>query len=220
MQYITINDVDHLWTARERAEFRRQEGNDAKYPEYERESRRRNAAPATRRGASRPAQWHTRPDHVQETAMDVDFAQLLPEFDAVYALTSRDRVVIKRMIVYLARERQNVFVEMEELETYISGPTDNEGIIGVFAWCACDHEQRTKFAVKRKKTTLVTNVKQYEVMRAMQDEEYQELHKIIKYKNERQEKLLAMMEREALEDLLKKILEIWDFDERLPLEET
>ena len=28
-----------------------------------------------------------------------------------------DRVIVKRMITYLARERQNVFVEVEELES-------------------------------------------------------------------------------------------------------
>ena len=30
-----------------------------------------------------------------------------------------DRVIVKRMTTYLARERQNVFVEMEELEKFI-----------------------------------------------------------------------------------------------------
>ena len=66
----------------------------------------------------------------------------------------------------MARERQHVFVEMEELQTYILGPTDNEVIIGVFAWSACDHEGRTKFSVKRKKTTLVTNMEQYDSMKS------------------------------------------------------
>ena len=51
--------------------------------------------------------------------MECDHAQLLLEFDTVYAWTSRDRVIVKRMTTYLARERQNVFVEMEELEKYI-----------------------------------------------------------------------------------------------------
>ena len=37
--------------------------------------------------------------------------------------------------------------------------------------------------------------------------------------NESQEELLAMMEREALEDL-RKNLEIWDMDERISLQET
>ena len=53
-------------------------------------------------------------------------------FDVVYAWTSRDRHIIDRMITFLARERQNVFVEMEKLETYILGSKDIEGIIGVF----------------------------------------------------------------------------------------
>ena len=35
-------------------------------------------------------------------------------FEAVYARNSRDRVIIERMTTYLARERQNVTVEMEE----------------------------------------------------------------------------------------------------------
>ena len=56
----------------------------------------------------------------------MDHAQLLPERSAVYALTPRDRVIVKRMITYVARERQKVFVEEEELETYISSPTDTE----------------------------------------------------------------------------------------------
>ena len=38
-----INGADRLWTARERAELRRQEENDAKCPENEREVRRRQA---------------------------------------------------------------------------------------------------------------------------------------------------------------------------------
>ena len=48
--------------------------------------------------------------------MEFDHAQLLPEFDAVHVWTSRDRVIVKPTTMYLARERQNVFVEMEELE--------------------------------------------------------------------------------------------------------
>ena len=37
-------------------------------------------------------------------------------------------------------------------------------------------------------------MKQYAVMRAKQDEEYQELHEAIEYMNERQGMLLALME--------------------------
>ena len=39
--------------------------------------------------------------------MNFDHAQVLQEFDAVYAWTPRDRVVVKRMTTYSARERQN-----------------------------------------------------------------------------------------------------------------
>ena len=68
-------------------------------------------------------------------------------------------------------------------------------------------------AVKREKTTLVANTKQHAVMRAKQAEAYQELHETIKKMNERQGKLLAMMERkqklmsEAPEDLRGKIFQ-------------
>ena len=68
-------------------------------------------------------------------------------------------------------------------------------------------------AVKREKTTLVANTKQYAVMRAKQAEAYQELHEVIKKINGRQGKLLAMMERqqklmsEAPEDLRGKIFQ-------------
>ena len=32
--------------------------------------------------------------------MGIDIAQLLPEFDAVYAWTSRDRVIIEQMVIF------------------------------------------------------------------------------------------------------------------------
>ena len=67
---------------------------------------------------------------------DNDHAQLLLEFDAVYAWTPTGRVIIERMTTYLAIQRQNVFVEMEELEKHILGPIDTEGNIGVLAWSA------------------------------------------------------------------------------------
>ena len=60
--------------------------------------------------------------------MKFDHAQLLPGLDAVNALTSRDRVIVKRMTTYLARKRQNVFAEMEELEKFFLSPIDMEGI--------------------------------------------------------------------------------------------
>ena len=51
--------------------------------------------------------------------------------------------------------------------------------------------------MKRKKTTRVADVKLYAVVRAKQDEEYQELHEAIEYMNGRHGKLLAMMELKA-----------------------
>ena len=62
---------------------------------------------------------------------------------------------------------------------------DTEGIIGVLAWSACDHEGSRLVAVETKETTLVANVKQYGMMRPRQEEEYQELRKVITYMNER-----------------------------------
>ena len=71
------------------------------------------------------------------------------------------------MITYLARERQNVFVEVEKLEAYILSSKDTAGIIGVLVWSACDHEgRRRSVAIKREGTTLVASTKQYAMMRA------------------------------------------------------
>ena len=43
--------------------------------------------------------------------------------------------------------------------------TDAEGIIGVSAWSACDHEGRRRFVtVKTEEPTLVAKVKQYAMM--------------------------------------------------------
>ena len=51
--------------------------------------------------------------------------------------------------------------EEEELEMKISSPTDTDGIIGVLARSVCDHVGRGRFVTrKRKKKTLVANVKQ------------------------------------------------------------
>ena len=49
--------------------------------------------------------------------MEFGRARFLPEFDTVRAWTPRDRVVIEQMVMFLARKRQNVFVEVEELGT-------------------------------------------------------------------------------------------------------
>ena len=142
---------------------------------------------------ARPSQETPR----EETGMEFDHAQLLAEFDAVCAWTPRDTVIIERMITYGARDRKNVFVEVEELETHILISTGAEGIIDVSAWSACDHGGRRRcVAIKEtKETTLVANLKQCAFMRAMQDEEYQELHQSIGHMNEMQGKFLAMMER-------------------------
>ena len=62
------------------------------------------------------------------------------------------------MSTYCARERQNVFVEPEEMEKHVLSPMYTEGIIGVLAFCPCDHEGRRKIgAVKSEKTTQVAN---------------------------------------------------------------
>ena len=81
----------------------------AEATETEVEEQRREAALATRR-VRRPAQW---------SAMETDDARLLPELDAVYAWTSRDRVIIERMPTFLGRERQSVLVEVEELDIHM-----------------------------------------------------------------------------------------------------
>ena len=65
-------------------------------------------------------------------------------------------------------------------------------------------------------------MKQFTMMRARQEEECQELRKVIKHMNARQAKLLAMMEpkeklvSEAPEDLRKKTFqEVRDLDEKI-----
>ena len=50
----------------------------------------------------------------QQEENDAEYPELIPEFDAVYAWTSRDRVVVNRMTAYLARKRLNVLVEMKD----------------------------------------------------------------------------------------------------------
>ena len=70
----------------------------------------REAAPETRRSATRPA---------QRSAMGRDHLELLPESDAVYLRAPRDRWIVKPMISYLPWKKQNVFAEEEELETCI-----------------------------------------------------------------------------------------------------
>ena len=49
------------------------------------------------------------------------------------------------MEYHQGRRRENVLVEVEDLETYLLSPTNVEGIIDVLAWKACDHEGRRRF---------------------------------------------------------------------------
>ena len=72
----------------------------------------------------------------------------------------------------------------------------------------------------------MADVKQYAVMRAKQDEEYQELHEAIEYMNGRHGKLLAMMELKqklmsgAPEDLRGRFSRrVRVLDERISVEE-
>ena len=82
------------------------------------------------------------------------------------------------------------------MEKHKMSPIDTEGIIGVLAWSACDREGRRRLvAVKREKTMLVATMKQDTMMRARQEEEFQELRKVIKCMNARQGKFVAMMEQ-------------------------
>ena len=60
----------------------------------EMDEQRREVAPENRSRATRP---------LQGSAMEVGGARFLPEFDAVYAWTPRDIVIIERMIANLAR---------------------------------------------------------------------------------------------------------------------
>ena len=79
----------------------------ARVAEAVKEVRRREAAPATRRRATRPAQWYTQPNHSQETPRE----ETAIEFSYTWSLMPfmpRDRVIVKRMTTYWARERQNV----------------------------------------------------------------------------------------------------------------
>ena len=52
----------------------------------------------------------------QQEMTRAKYPELIPEFDAIYTWTSRDRVVIERMAASLARERQTSGEEIELLE--------------------------------------------------------------------------------------------------------
>ena len=62
---------------------------------------------------------------------------------------------------------------------------------------------------KESKTTLVASAKGHAVMRTKQDEEHQELHEVTEDMNERQRKLLAIMERKR-----KLMRGAWNFGNR------
>ena len=55
----------------------------------------------------------------------------------------RDRVIVKRMTTNLARERQSVCVEEEDLDTFSSSPTDLD------PECVCDHEGCRRFVTRK-----------------------------------------------------------------------
>ena len=62
------------------------------------------------------------------------------------------------------------------MEKHIRSPMDTEGILGVLALSAFDHEGcRRCVAVQCTKTSLVATAKQYAMMRAKQEKAYQEL---------------------------------------------
>ena len=50
-------------------------------------------------------------------------------------------------------------------------------------------------AIKTKEVTLEANMKQFAMVRALQDEEYREVHEAIEHMNERQEELMFLIER-------------------------
>ena len=108
--------------------------------------------------------------------MELDDAMVDPEFDE----SSK------------GYRNENVQVKVGELETYLLCPTDVESIIDGLAWKACDHEGRKRFvSVRTKERILVANVRPHAMLRRRQGEEYQELHEIIEYINEKQEMTLV-----------------------------
>ena len=79
---------------------------------------------------------------------------------------------------------------------YFCSSTGAEGIIGVLAWSASDHEGRRRLvAMKTKETTLTVNANQYALTRAIQEHECRELYEAIENMNERQGKLMSTKER-------------------------
>ena len=80
-----------------------------------------------------------------KVALEVDDAIFDPEFGVVHAWNPKDRVIIMLMEYHHGRRRENVLVEVEDLDTYLLCPTNVEGIIDALAWKACDHEGRRRF---------------------------------------------------------------------------
>ena len=79
--------------------------------------------------------------------------------------------------------------EIRNCGVTVFSSTDAEGVVDVLVRSACDQLGRRRYAtLKVEKTTLVANVKQHAVIRAMQDEEYQELQEAIEHMNERHKK--------------------------------
>ena len=79
------------------------------------------------------------------------------------------------------------------VETYILSSTDAVGIIGVLAWSACVREGRRRF--------VATKANQNAMMRAMQDDEYQELHEVIEHMNGREEQTCGRAQSSATSDV-------------------
>ena len=78
---------------------------------------------------------------------------------------------------------------VKKLQTYMKGNRQTLKVLSASSPGARDREGHSScVAMKTKEATLVANVKHYAMMRAIQDEEYQELHEIIECMNERRGK--------------------------------
>ena len=85
---------------------------------------------------------------------------------------------------------------VKKLQTYMKGNRQTLKVLSASSPGARDREGHSScVAMKTKEATLVANVKHYAMMRAIQDEEYQELHEIIECMNERRERLMSTMKR-------------------------
>ena len=133
-----------------------------------------------------------------------DKAQILPEFDAVYARSTKgQRSSSNRLTTFLAKERPDV-VEMEELEKYGLGPIDTEGIIGVVAWSACAHEERRRcVAIEKKEDAAGKWWSSLRRLRATRDRECRELQEAIECTNGRPQKACVRdgTQKEVVEEM-------------------